>query len=158
MVLRTVFICLPSVPFDKIVDRDAGVWADGTGGGAADGLCDPDLEIVWHNAGTQSGTARNWLCYATNPANSNIYPIRQLAQLGSTTQIDPPDANATVTIVQVDADDVMMADGVTPLQGDHTGMALPPSENDYSIGLKIRYGLLDYATAGDSDGSPKLMR
>jgi beta-lactamase superfamily II metal-dependent hydrolase len=140
------------ITFDKIVDRDAGVWADGTGGGAADGLCDADLEIVWHNAGTQSGTARNWLCYATNSANTNIYPIRQVAQLNSTTQIDPPDANATVTIVQVDADDVMMADGVTPLQGDHTALASPPSENDYSIGLKIRYGTIDYATAGDSDG------
>jgi beta-lactamase superfamily II metal-dependent hydrolase len=140
------------ITFDKVVDRDAGVWVDGSGGGAADGLCDPDLEVVWHNAGTQSGTARNWICYATNPANTNIYSIHELAQLGSATQIDPPDANATVTIVQVDADDVMMADGVTPLQGDHTGMALTPSENDYSIGLKIRYGLLDYATAGDSDG------
>lgn len=140
------------ITFSKIVDRDSGVWVDGSGGGAADGLCDPDLEIVWHNAGTQSGTARNWLCYATNPANSNIYPIREIAQLYSTTQIDPPDANAIVEIVQVDADGVTLADGVTPLQGDHTNEATPPSENDYSIALKIRYGQIDYATAGDSDG------
>lgn len=140
------------ITFDKIVDRDAGEWADGTGGGAADSLCDADLEIVWHNAGTQSGTARNWICYTDNPANTNIYSIHEVATLGSTTQIDPPDSGATVTIVQVDADDVMMSDGVTPLQGDHTGMSLPPSENDYSIGLKIRYGTIDYATAGDSDG------
>ncbi|MCI0576240.1 MAG: lamin tail domain-containing protein, partial [Chloroflexi bacterium] len=55
------------ITFDQIIDRDAGTWLDGSGGGASDGLCDPDLEIVWHNAGTQSGTARNWLCYATNP-------------------------------------------------------------------------------------------
>ncbi len=140
------------ITFDKIIDRDSGVWVDGANGGAADGLCDPDLEIVWHNAGTQSGTARNWICYATNPANTNIYPIRELAQLGSTTQIDPPDAGAVVEIVQVDADGVVMADGVTPLQGDHTNDPLPPSENDYSIGLKIRFGQIDYATAGDSDG------
>lgn len=140
------------ITFDKIVDRDAGVWVDGTGGGAVDGLCDPDLEIVWHNVGTQSGTARNWLCYATNPANTRIYPIRELAQLYSTTQIDPPDATASVEIVQVDADSVLMVDGITPLQGDHSADALPPSENDYSIGLKIRYGMIDYATAGDSDG------
>ncbi|MEW5988351.1 MAG: lamin tail domain-containing protein [Chloroflexota bacterium] len=140
------------ITFDKIIDRNAGTWVDGSGGGAMDGLCDPDLEIVWYNAGTSSGTATNWLCYATNPANTNIYPIRQLAQLFSTTQIDPPDANATVEIVQVDGDDVTLVDGVTPIQGNHTGDPLPPSENDYSIGLKIRYGLLDYATAGDSDG------
>jgi len=140
------------ITFNKIIDRDAGVWVDGSGGGIVDGLCDPDLEIVWNNAGTQSGTARNWLCYATNPANSNIYPIREIAQLYSTTQIDPPDANAVVEIVQVDADGVTLADGVTPLQGDHTNDPTPPSENDYSIGLKIRYGQIDYATAGDSDG------
>lgn len=140
------------ITFDKIIDRNAGTWVDGSGGGAMDGLCDPDLEIVWYNAGTSSGTATNWLCYATNPANTNIYPIRQLAQLFSTTQIDPPDASATVEIVQVDGDDVTLIDGVTPIQGNHTGDPLPPSENDYSIGLKIRYGLLDYATAGDSDG------
>lgn len=140
------------ITFDKIIDRDAGEWVDGSGGGASDGLCDADLEIVWHNAGTQSGTARNWICYVDNPANTNIYSIREVAQLGSTTQIDPPDSGATVTIVQVDADGVMMSDGVTPLQGDHTSMSLPPSENDYSIGLKIRYGMIDYATAGDSDG------
>ncbi len=140
------------ITFSKIVDRDAGVWTDGHGSGAVDGLCDPDFEIVWHNAGTQSGTSRNWLCYATNPANNNIYPIREIAQVGSTTQIDPPDANAVVEIVQADADSITMVDGVTPLQGDHTNNPVPPSENDYSIGIKIRYGLIDYATAGDSDG------
>jgi hypothetical protein len=54
--------------------------------------------------------------------------------------------------VQADADGIMMADGVTPLQGDHTAASVPPSENDYSIGIKVRYGLIDYATSGDSDG------
>jgi beta-lactamase superfamily II metal-dependent hydrolase len=143
---------IEGLTFDKIIDRDAGTWVDGHGGGTVDGLCDPDLEIVWHNAGTVSGTARNWLCYATNPANTNIYPIRELADLWSTTQIAPPDPGAVVTIIQVDGDDVYMADGVTPIQGDHTGSSLPPSENDYSIALKIRYGQIDYATAGDADG------
>lgn len=140
------------ITFDQIIDRNAGAWVDGHNGGAVDGLCDPDLEIQWYNAGTVSGTSRNWLCYATNPANTNIYTIREIAQLASTTQIDPPDANALVEIVQVDGDGVTLVDGVTPIQGDHTAAATPPSENDYSIGLKIRYGLIDYATAGDSDG------
>lgn len=140
------------ITFDKIVDRNAGVWVDGLNGGDVDGQCDPDLEIQWLNAGTVSGTAQNWICYATNPANSNIYDIRELAQLGSTTQIDPPDANALVTIVQTDAAGVMMVDGVTPVAGDWTGLAVPPSENDYSIALKITYGTIDYATASDTDG------
>ncbi|MCB8963295.1 MAG: lamin tail domain-containing protein, partial [Ardenticatenales bacterium] len=139
------------VSFGKLVDRDAGVWVDGSGGGANDGLCDADFEIVWHNAGTVSGTSRNWLCYVTNPANA-VYNIREIAQVGSTTQIDPPDAGAVVEIVQADAQGIMMVDGVTPLQGDHTGISVPPSENDYSIGLKIRFGQIDYATSGDSDG------
>ena len=140
------------VSFNQFIDRDAGTWVDGSGGGTVDGICDPDFEIVWHNAGTVSGTSRNWLCYATNPANTNIYNVREIAVVNSTTQINPPDANATVTIVQVDADGIKMSDGITPLQGDHTGMSAPPSENDYSIGIKIRYGTIDYATSGDSDG------
>ena len=140
------------ITFDKIIDRNAGAWVDGFGGGTVDGICDPDLEIQWYNAGTQSGTSRNWLCYATGSANMNIYPIREIAQLGSTTQIDPPDAGGIVEIVQVDGDGVMMVDGVTPIQGDHTADPVPPSENDYSIAIKIRFGTIDYATAGDSDG------
>jgi hypothetical protein len=139
------------ITFGKLVDRNAGIWVDGHGGGAVDGLCDPNLEIQWLNAGTVSGTGRNWLCYATDP-NSTIYGIREIAQVGSTTQIDPPDAGAVVEIVQADAQGIMMSDGITPLQGDHTGMSTPPSENDYSIGVKIRYGTIDYATSGDSDG------
>jgi hypothetical protein len=135
-----------------ILDRDAGVWVDGSGGGSLDGLCDPDLEIAWHNVGDISTTTRRWLCYATDPANTDIYAWRELAQLSSTTQIEPPDANATVQIVQVDASGVMMKDGLTPVAGDHSGDALPPSENDYSIALKVSYGAIDYATAGDADG------
>ena len=130
----------------KLVDRDAGRWVDADGNGA----CDPKTEIVWHNAGTVSGTGRNWLCYVTNPANAAKLN-REIAVVGSTAQIDlGPDV--TVKIVQADADGMVMADGVTSLKGDHTADALPPSENDYSIALKISFGKVDYATAGDTDG------
>jgi beta-lactamase superfamily II metal-dependent hydrolase len=130
----------------KLIDRDAGTWVDAD----SNNVCNPDTEIVWFNAGTQSGTARNWLCYVTDPANANTVN-REIAVINSTTQIDLG-AGVTVKIVQRDAENVMMADGITPLRGDHTADPLPPSENDYSIGVKITYGLLDYATAGDSDG------
>ena len=60
------------ITFDKVIERNGGYWSDGHNGGAVDGLCDPDLEIVWLNAGTQSGTARNWICYSSNPANTKI--------------------------------------------------------------------------------------
>ncbi len=46
----------------------------------------------------------------------------------------------------------MQANGTTPVSGDHTVDARPPSENDYSVGLKITHGKFEYATAGDSDG------
>jgi beta-lactamase superfamily II metal-dependent hydrolase len=140
------------ISFDRVIDRDAGTWVDGSGGGTADGACDPDTEIEWHNAGTLSNTARRWLCYATHPANSKIYAVREVAQVGSTTQIDPPDAGARVEIIEADAQGVLMVDGVTPVPGDHTADPLPPSENDYSIALKISFGEIDYATAGDTDG------
>jgi hypothetical protein len=58
----------------------------------------------------------------------------------------------TATILNANAKDTMQADGVTPVSGDHTSDATPPSENDYSIAVKITYGLWEYATAGDSDG------
>ena len=130
----------------KLVDRDAGRWVDSN----TDGLCDPDTEIVWHNAGTVSGTARNWLCYATDPANAAKLN-REIALVGSTTQIDLG-GGVNVTVVGSDAQGVNMVDGATPLAGDHTADALPPSENDYSIALKVSFNQFDYATAGDTDG------
>lgn len=131
-----------------LIDRDGGVWNDMNG----DGICDPDLEVVWHNAGTTSGTARNWVCWATDP-NTAGGQIRQLAQIGSTTQIDLGlSEGLTTKIVQVDAQGVMMADGVTPLQGDHTADTLPPSENDYSITLWLNWGKFDFVAGGDTDG------
>ena len=46
----------------------------------------------------------------------------------------------------------MQADGITPVAGDHTAEATPPSENDYSITLWINWGKFDYITGGDTDG------
>ena len=140
------------ITFDRIIDRDAGVWQDGYDGSEPDGVCNYETEIIWHNAGDVTNTARKWLCYATNPANTLIYSWREIAQPSSTAQIDPPDPDVTVTIIQADAADLMMADGTTPVAGDHTADSIPPSENDYSIALKITYGEIDYVTAGDTDG------
>lgn len=133
---------------DVLIDRDGGTWVDAN----SDGICDPDLEIDFHNAGTISGTATNWACWATDP-NSLGGQIRQVAQIGSTTQIDLGIADGvTVKIVQADANGVMMVDGVTPVQGDHTLDALPPSENDYSITVWLNWGEFDFVSGGDTDG------
>ena len=131
-----------------LIDRDGGTWVDAN----SDGICDPDLEVVWHNAGTVSGTARNWTCWATDPRTIGGQ-IRQLAQINSTTQIDLGLASGvTVKVVQVDAQGVMQVDGVTPVAGNHTLDTLPTSENDYSITLWLNWGKFDFVTGGDTDG------
>lgn len=133
---------------DVLIDRDGGTWVDANN----DGICDPDLEVVWNNAGTVSGTARNWVCWATDP-NTIGGQIRELAQIDSTTQIDLGlSEGLTVKVVQVDAQGVMQADGVTPVAGDHTADPLPTSENDYSITLWFNWGKFDFIAGGDSDG------
>jgi len=133
--------------FGKIIDRDAGVWVDSN----KNGYCDYSTEISWKYVGTLSGTSENWLCYATNPKNSKIFPYRQIAQICSTTQIAPPDAASSVTIVGSDAIGALMLDG-TPVAADHSDEPIPPSENDFSIGLLVRYGRFSYGTFGDTDG------
>lgn len=133
---------------DVLIDRDGGDWVDAN----SDGICDPDLEVVWHNAGTISGTARNWVCWVDDPATLGG-GIRQLAQINSSTQIDLGLASGvTVKVVQVDAQGVMQVDGVTPVAGDHTLDALPTSENDYSITLWLNWGKFDFVAGGDTDG------
>lgn len=131
--------------FRKFVERDSGRWVDANG----DGACTAD-EIVYTNVGTLSGTATHWLCYATDPA-SKMYAVRETAQLCSTTQVAPPDAGAVVTVVAADAAGAKMPDG-RPVAGDHRADALPPSENDYCVGLVLRYGRFTFATFGDLDG------
>ncbi len=131
-----------------LIDRDGGAWVDSN----SDGICDPNLEVAWHNAGTVSGTARNWVCWATDPRTIGGQ-IRQLAQINSTTQIDLGlTSGVTVKVVQVDAQGVMQVDGVTPVAGDHTLDTLPTSENDYSITLWLNWGKFDFVTGGDTDG------
>jgi len=133
---------------DALIDRDGGVWNDAN----HDSICDPDLEVVWHNAGTISGTASNWVCWVTDPTTI-AGQIRQIAQINSTTQIDLGLTDGlTVKVMQVDAQGVMQADGVTPVAGDHTLDAVPTSENDYSITLWLNWGKFDYVTGGDTDG------
>ncbi|MGH2544300.1 MAG: lamin tail domain-containing protein, partial [Ardenticatenaceae bacterium] len=127
-----------------LLDRDGGTWVDSN----SDGICDPELEIIYHNMGTLSGTAKNWLCYATD-SRTSAGSIRQILPLG--TVIDFGDG-VTMELVMRDAAGVMQADGVTPVAGDHTGDPLPPSENDYSQTFLIRYNNLQFLTGGDTDG------
>ncbi len=129
----------------KLIDRDAGVWNDLN----HDGMYD-SKEFVWHNAGTTSGTSERWMWYATDPNNAARLN-REIAIIGSTTQIDLG-PSVTVTVIESDANGAKMADGTTDVQGNHVGETNAPSENDYSITLKVTFGRLDYVTGGDTDG------
>ena len=121
--------------FGKLIDRDSAEWVDFD----EDEEFDPPDELFWNNAGTESGTATNWLSYVLDPKNKSKLQI----DLG-------PDV--VVEIVQSDALDVKMEDGVTLVSGNHRKEKYLPSENDYSITLKISYRDLDYVTGADTDG------
>jgi len=127
-----------------LLDRDSGTWVDTN----SDGICDPDLEIQWHNAGTTSGTSRKWLCYVTDPTTIGG-SIRQIVPVD--TVIDFGDG-VTMTLVMQDAVGVMQADGITPVAGDHTADPIPTSENDYSQNWLVQYGSIDFLSGSDTDG------
>lgn len=134
------------VTSDKLIDRNAGIWNDIDG----DGEYDFDSEIQYSNIGTVSNTTKKWICYATNPS-SKVGAIREIAQIGSTTQIDLG-TNVNVRIVQADGQGIFMEDKVTPVSGNHLDDAAPPSENDYSMTVWLNYNEFDFVFGGDSDG------
>lgn len=142
----------------QLLDHDGGTWTDANG----DADCDvgtsaaPADEIDWNNAGTVSGTSRRWICWLYGPASQTDRAhingkVLRLTNSAAWPALDLG-SGVTTTIVEANGKDVMQADGTTPVSGDHVGSASPPSENDYSIAVRISFGPYAYATAGDSDG------
>ncbi len=141
-----------------LVDRDGGSWQDTDGNGTC-GVgtsAAPSDEIAWHNAGTVSQTSRRWLCWVHGPAGQadRAHIEGRVLVLANDTAWPSLDLGAGVAapILGANGKDVLQADGVTPVSGDHTAAATPPSENDYSIAVRLAFGDFAYATAGDSDG------
>ncbi|MGH3333235.1 MAG: hypothetical protein ACRDPJ_18200 [Nocardioidaceae bacterium] len=142
----------------QVIDRDAGVWSDTN----QDSDCDvgtaaaPSDEIAWHNVGTTSQTAFRFVCWLYGPAGqadrSHIEGKVLRLTNGSAWPTLDLGGGATAKIVMANAKGVMQADGTTPVSGDHSTQGVPPSENDYSNGVRISFGPYAYATAGDSDG------
>ncbi len=141
-----------------LIDHDGGTWTDAN----ADGKCTvgtsaaPSNEVAWHNVGTTSQTAMRWICWLYGPASQADRAdisghVVTLTNGGTWPAIDLG-PGVTATILNANGKDTMQADGVTPVSGDHSAEGTPPSENDYSIALKVTYGQWRYATAGDSDG------
>jgi beta-lactamase superfamily II metal-dependent hydrolase len=142
-----------------LVDRDGGTWVDSNG----DGDCEvgtnasPSPDVVWHNAGTSSSTSRRWICWLYGPdgQRDRLHVQGRVLTLTNDLPAWPSfdlGPGVTAEVVQANAKGVLQADGVTPVSGDHTGAPLPPSENDYSVAVRIAYGDYAYATAGDADG------
>jgi beta-lactamase superfamily II metal-dependent hydrolase len=142
------------------LDHDGGTWVDTNGNGVCDpgNSTTPSNEIQYHNAGTTSTTAARFICWLYGPAAQADRSIINGHVLTLTNNASWPSLDlgpgVTATILNANGKGTFQADGVTPVSGDHTaqGGSGPPSENDYSIALKISYGKWSYATAGDSDG------
>jgi beta-lactamase superfamily II metal-dependent hydrolase len=142
----------------RLIDRDGGVWKDANG----DGDCEvgsnagPSPDIEWHNAGTQSSTARRWICWLYGPRGQRDRANIEGKVLRLTNDQPWPSfdlgAGAEAVVLQANAKGVMQADGVTPVSGNHVDDSVPPSENDYSIAVRFTFGDYQYATAGDTDG------
>lgn len=142
----------------QVLDRDAGAWNDLD----ADNACDvgtsaaPSEEVVWNNVGTTSQTSRRFVCWLYGPAGQPDRAhiegkVTRLANSGAWPTLDLG-GGATAEVVMANAKGVMQADSTTPVSGDHSTDAVPPSENDYSVGVRVAFGPYAYATAGDSDG------
>lgn len=142
----------------QLIDRDGGTWTDANGNGTCDigTSAAPAPEVAWHNVGTTSQTARRWLCWLYGPASQTDRAaidgkVLTLTNSGAWPTLDLG-GGASAAIVMANAKGVMQADGTTPVSGDHSTDATPPSENDYSTGVRVTFGGYAYATAGDSDG------
>jgi beta-lactamase superfamily II metal-dependent hydrolase len=142
----------------QLVDRDAGTWTDTNG----DEDCDigtsavPSDEVAWNNVGTTSQTARRFVCWLYGPAGQADRAhidgkVLRLTNGGVWPNLDLG-GGAVAQVVMANAKGVMQADGTTPVSGDHSAQGVPPSENDYSVGVRLSFGPYAYATAGDSDG------
>lgn len=142
----------------RLVDRDGGTWTDANGNGTCEvGTSSlPAAEVAWHNVGTTSQTARRWVCWLYGPAGQpdRAHIEGRVVRLANDAPWPSFDlgGGGVASVVQANGKGVMQADGSTPVSGDHSTDAVPPSENDYSIGVRISYGAYAYATAGDSDG------
>lgn len=141
-----------------LYDRDGGVWTDANGNGTCEvgTSSNPAAEVAWHNVGTTSQTARRWICWLYGPAGQadRAHIQGRVVRLANTAPWPTIDlgGGSTAAVVQANGKGVFQADGSTPVSGDHSAAAVPPSENDYSVGLRVAHGAYAYATAGDSDG------
>lgn len=91
--------------------------------------------------GQTSSTFSNWKTYLEGAGKNKLNPI--IAVEG--TNLIDLGGGVTVDILTCDGNGVIFP-------GNFSNDAYPPSENDYSIGLKLSYGSFDEWIGGDLDG------
>ncbi|MHB1407128.1 MAG: lamin tail domain-containing protein [Desulfitobacteriaceae bacterium] len=91
--------------------------------------------------GTTSGTFDNWKVYLEGDGKTKLHPV---VAVEGNSQIDLG-GGVVVNIIVADGNGAMK-------KGDFSADSNPPSENDYSIGAKIRYGKFDEWVGGDLSG------
>lgn len=91
--------------------------------------------------GTTSGTFDNWKLYLEGDGAAKLNPV--VAVEGSS-QVDLG-PGVVFDIIGVDGNGAL-------IPGDFSQDPAPPSENDYSIGVVVRYGDFDEWIGGDMDG------
>ena len=109
--------------------------------------------INWKYVGEYETYNVDWICYANSIKNqTKLSKVMEYAKICSKSQIQPPDEHAEVQIVMVDALKVKRMDG-TNVADNWKDTLDAPSENDYSIALRVQYNDFVYYTGGDLDGS-----
>lgn len=91
--------------------------------------------------GTTSGTFNNWKTYLEGAGNSKLNP--EIAVEG-TSQVNLG-GGVLINILVIDGNGAMIS-------GDFSGNPIPPSENDFSIGVNVSYGDFDEWIGGDLSG------
>jgi ribonuclease BN (tRNA processing enzyme) len=91
--------------------------------------------------GSTSGTFNNWETYLAGDGEETLNPTTAVE---GTSQVDLG-GGVTFDIVAVDGNGMID-------EGDFSSDSVPPSENDYSIGVVISFGLFDEWIGGDISG------
>jgi competence protein ComEC len=96
---------------------------------------------LYHFVGERSGTLAAWSEYLQSAEGARLSP--EVATLGQ----GQAELGGDVVVALVGVD----GNGLLP-PGDLSSDPAPPNENDYSIAALLRFGRLDYFTAGDLSG------
>ena len=135
--------------FGKFLRRDVGSYK-----GSALANCNKKT-MTWNVVGEMADSMLQFVCYATSSAvKTKLSKIGVLAYRCNKTQIKPPDANVSVTILARDGMGVKDESGKKLNRNTlNNGKTTKIGENDFSICIRLQFEKFVYATCGDLSGS-----